>query len=87
MSNCFYVLFRSYNYSSSQWWKIKNVALEGVIKEDKEGKETNLKEKYYNFKQEYGNEDIAGSISVPGADINTLFVKTTNNTYYLNHTT
>lgn len=66
--------------------KLKIVALEGVIKEDKEDKETNLKEKYYNFKQEYGNEDIAGSISVPGADINTLFVKTTNNTYYLNHT-
>lgn len=66
--------------------KLKIVALEGVIKEDKEGKETNLKEKYYNFKQEYGNEDIAGSISVPGADINTLFVKTTNNTNYLNHT-
>ena len=63
--------------------KLNTIALEGIIKEDKE--EVNLKEKYYNFRNEYGNDDIIGSISIPGADINTLFVKTTNNTYYLNH--
>lgn len=64
--------------------KLNMVALEGTINE--ENNETNLKEKYYNFRNEYGNEDIIGSINIPGADINTLFVKTTNNTYYLNHT-
>lgn len=64
--------------------KLNTIALEGIIKEDKE--EVNLKEKYYNFRSEYGNDDIIGSINIPGADINTLFVKTTNNTYYLNHT-
>ncbi|MBP3457174.1 MAG: class B sortase [Bacilli bacterium] len=64
--------------------KLNMVALEGTINED--NNETNLKEKYYNFRNEYGNDDIIGSINIPGADINTLFVKTTNNTYYLNHT-
>ena len=64
--------------------KLNMVALEGTINE--ENNETNLKEKYYNFRNEYGNDDIIGSINIPGADINTLFVKTTNNTYYLNHT-
>lgn len=64
--------------------KLNTVALEGIIEE--ENNETNLKEKYYNFKKEYGNEDIIGSISIPGTDINTLFVKPANNTYYLNHT-
>ena len=64
--------------------KLNMVALEGTINE--ENNETNLKEKYYNFRNEYGNDDIIGSINIPGTDINMLFVKTTNNTYYLNHT-
>lgn len=64
--------------------KLNTIALEGIIKED--NKEVNLKEKYYNFRQEYGNDEIVGSISIPGADINTLFVKPVNNTYYLSHT-
>ena len=64
--------------------KLNTIALEGIIKED--NNEVNLKQKYYNFRQEYGNDEIVGSISIPGADINTLFVKPVNNTYYLSHT-
>lgn len=63
--------------------KLNVIALEGKLDETKE---ENLKEKYYNFRQEYQNDDIIGSINIPGADINTLFVKPSNNSYYLTHT-
>ncbi|MDO4341607.1 MAG: class B sortase [bacterium] len=59
------------------------IALEGQLEETKE---ENLKEKYYNFRKEYQNDDIIGSIYIPGTEINTLFVKPSNNSYYLSHT-
>lgn len=44
-----------------------------------------LESKYNYYKNEYKNEDIIGSIFIPGLSINSLIVKTTNNTYYLNN--
>lgn len=37
------------------------------------------------LKNEYGNNDIVGTITINGTDIDTMLVQTDNNTYYLNH--
>ena len=37
------------------------------------------------LKEKYHNNDIIGSVSIPGTDINEALLQTTNNKYYLNH--
>lgn len=37
------------------------------------------------LKKEFNNPDIKGTINIPGTDINTAFVQTTDNEFYLNH--
>ena len=38
-----------------------------------------------NFRNQYGNADIMGRLEIPNLNINTLVVRTTNNSYYLNY--
>lgn len=38
------------------------------------------------IREEYGNEDIMGKITIPGTSINTLFAQGEDNAYYLRHT-
>lgn len=38
------------------------------------------------YKEYYSNNDIIGTLKIPGTNIDTLLVKSTNNKYYLNHT-
>lgn len=37
------------------------------------------------LKTEYNNDDIVGTITINGTDIDTMLVQTSNNEYYLNH--
>ena len=59
------------------------IALKGAVPSTK--KET-PEEIINNLKSEYQNNDIVGTIRIPGTNINHAFVQTTNNTYYLSHT-
>ena len=47
--------------------------------------EISLKEKYDTYRRMYNNEEIVGTITIPGTNINTLFVQTKDNKYYLSH--
>ena len=63
--------------------KQKLIALEGAVPSTKK---ENPEEIINNLKSEYQNNDIVGTIRIPGTNINHAFVQTTNNTYYLSHT-
>ena len=38
-----------------------------------------------NYRSQYGNNDIVGKLTIPNINIDSLVVRTSNNTYYLDH--
>lgn len=45
----------------------------------------NYKIKYENYKKQYNNNDIIGTINIKGTKVNYLFVQSDDNEYYLDH--
>ena len=77
-----YSSYRIYgNYEDDKKQEI--IALEGAVQITK--KET-PEQIINNLKSDYQNNDIIGTIRIPGTNINHAFVQTENNTYYLTHT-
>lgn len=64
----------------------KNKEQELLAIEGQANNELSPSEKIKELKEKYNNNDIVGIITINGTSINHAFVKTTNNTYYLNHT-
>lgn len=65
--------------------KTNNQLKEIVRVEENISKELSVNERYDQYRKQFNNDDIIGRIIIEGANIDSLLVQTTNNSYYLNH--